>query len=233
MMFNFSPMYWAFMLPALLLSLAATVLTKVTFARYSKRPAASGYTGAQAARRLLDMQGLSAVAIEPVEGFLSDHYDPRTHTLRLSPGVYSSPSLSAIGVACHEAGHALQDATHYAPLKLRSAMAPAAQFGSFASYIFILIGAWLNAVGWIEVGIVLFSVAVLFSVVTLPVEWNASARAKELMVTSGIVSHDEQGDAAKVLNAAFLTYLAAAITALLELLYWLWRLGLIGGRRRD
>ena len=237
MMFSFDPMYWLFLGPAMLLSLVATLMTKATFAKYSKIRAASGYTGAQAARRMLDMQGAGDVAIEQVGGFLSDHYDPRTRTLRLSPDVYSSPSLSAIGVACHEAGHALQDATHYAPLKLRSAMVPAAQFGSFASYIFILIGCMMSAghgTVLVEIGIVLFSIAVLFSVVTLPVEWNASARAKELMVTSGIVSHDEQADAAKVLNAAFMTYLAAAITALLELLYWLWKLGLIGGgRRRD
>jgi uncharacterized protein len=229
----FDPLYWMLALPGLLLAVWATILTKVRFAKYSRREAASGYTGAVAARRLLDRQGLSNVNIEQAEGFLSDHYDPRTKTLRLSPAVYASTSLSAIGVACHEAGHALQDAREYAPLGLRTAMVPAVQIGSFLSYIIFPLGFMMNSMGLIQIGIILFSLTVLFSLVTLPVEWNASARAKELMVSSGIVSSAERHDAAKVLNAAFLTYVASAVSALLTLLYYLLRSGLLGGRRDD
>lgn len=229
----FDPLYWALMLPAMVLSLVATIRTKLTFSKYSRVAAASGMTGAMAARRLLDRDGLHDVRIEPVRGFLSDHYDPTTRTLRLSPEVYGSNSLSAIGVACHEAGHALQHAHGYGPLGLRSAMVPAAQFGSYLSYLFLMGGMFLNVMGLIKVGVILFSVTVLFSIVTLPVEWNASARARRLMVAAGIVSREEQEDAGRVLNAAFMTYLAAAVTALLQLLYFLLRSGLIGGRRDD
>ena len=235
-MFLFGPGYFEyvlFMLPALILAGYATILTKVRFSKYSKVSAASGLTGAESARRLLDQQGLRDVAVEEVGGFLSDHYDPRTRTLRLSPGVYSSPSLAAIGVACHEAGHALQHATGYKALGLRTALVPAAQIGTYAPYIFFLLGALLNSLLLIKLGLVMFSLAVLFSLVTLPVEWNASARAKALMVSSGIVTYEEQADAGKVLNAAFLTYLAGAVMALMQLLYYLMRFGLIGGRRSD
>ena len=222
-----------FILPAIILAGIATILTKVRFAKYSKYAASSGLTGAQAARRLLDRQGLSNVEVEEVSGFLSDHYDPTTRKLRLSPAVYSSQSLAAIGVACHEAGHALQHATGYAALGLRTALVPAAQIGSYGSYFMLMIGFMLNRPGMIMLGIGLFSIAVLFSLVTLPVEWNASARAKRLMVSAGIVTAREQVDAAKVLNAAFLTYLASALMALLQLLYYLLRSGLLGGRRND
>jgi uncharacterized protein len=234
----FDPLYWIMMLPALLLAGYATILTKVRFAKYSHVEAASGITGARAAQRLLQTQGVSDVAIEEVGGFLSDHYDPTSKTLRLSPDVYRSTSLSAIGVACHEAGHALQHAAGYAPLGLRSAMVPLAQFGSFGSYIVLMLGFLLGpaaglGLGLVKLGIILFSVTVLFSIVTLPVEWNASARAKGLMVSSGIVSVSEQEDAAKVLNAAFLTYVASAVSSLMMLLYYLLRSGLLGGRRDD
>ncbi len=223
--------YIIFMLPALILAGLASLLTKTTFSKYSKQRASSGYTGAEAAERLLSMQGVGDVKIEQVEGFLSDHYDPSSKTLRLSPDVYASQSLSAIGVACHEAGHALQHATHYAPLALRSVMVPAAQFGSYGSYILIMLGTFTSALGLIKLGIVLFSVTVLFSLVTLPVEWNASFRAKQLMVAAGIVTPHEQKASGAVLNAAFLTYVAAALTALLQLLYHLLRAGLLGERR--
>jgi uncharacterized protein len=232
-MFGIDPLYMMFMLPALLLAGLATMLTRSAFGKYSRQRASSGLTGAQAAQRLLSLQGVRDVTIEPVNGFLSDHYDPRSRTLRLSPEVYGSPSLAAIGVACHEAGHALQHATRYAPLALRSALVPAAQLGSYGSYIFILLGMFTSVLGLIEIGIVLFSLTVLFSLVTLPVEWDASARAKRLMVSSGIVSPSEQGAAGAVLNAAFLTYIAAALTALLQLLYYLMRAGLLGGRKDD
>lgn len=220
------------MLPGLVLGGIASWITKTTFKKYSKVGASSRVSGAQAARRLLDSQGLQQVGIEAVDGFLSDHYDPRHRVLRLSPDVYQGQSLSAIGVACHEAGHALQHAEKYAPLQLRSALVPATQFGTQASYVFILGGMFLNFPMLYTIGALLFAVAVVFSLVTLPVEWDASARAKRYMATSGIVSPgaEEQG-AAKVLNAAFLTYVAAALTALLTLLYYLYRAGLIGGRR--
>lgn len=219
------------LLPGLVLGGLATLITKSTFAKYNKVAASSRMTGAQSARRLLDSQGLSDVNIEAVDGFLSDHYDPRNRVLRLSPDVYQGHSLSSIGVACHEAGHAIQHAEQYAPLQLRSAMVPATQFGSQLSYPLLIGGLFLNITGLIMVGAVLFSIAVIFSLVTLPVEWDASARAKRLMVSSGIVNQQEADDSGRVLNAAFLTYVASAVTALLTLLYYLYRAGLIGGRR--
>jgi uncharacterized protein len=230
----FDPHQLLFTLPGLILAIIATILTRVTFSRYSQVEAASGMTGAEAAHRLLASQGVSGVTIEEVQGFLSDHYDPSTRTLRLSPAVYRSSSLAAIGVACHEAGHALQHATEYTWLGLRTALVPATQFGSNLAYVCFLIGALMNFNPTvILIGAVLFSVAVAFSIVTLPVEWDASARAKRLMVTAGIVSVREQAAAGRVLNAAFLTYVAAAVTALLQLLYYLMRAGLLGGRRDD
>lgn len=230
-MFGIDPLYIMIMLPALILAGLASLLTRSTFSRYSKQRASSGLTGAQAAQRLLSIQGVGNVAIEKVDGFLSDHYDPRSRTLRLSPDVYASTSLSAIGVACHEAGHALQHATRYAPLALRSTLVPIAQFGSYGSYIFIMLGIFTSALGLVKIGILLFSVTVLFSLVTLPVEWDASCRAKQLMVSAGIVTPAEQKYAGAVLNAAFMTYIAAALTALLTLIYHLMRAGLLGGRR--
>jgi len=224
-------LYLILMAPALILAGLATLITHLTFSKYSKQRAASGMTGAEAARQLLSSEGVHDVTIEPVRGFLSDHYDPTSRTLRLSPGVYQSDSLSAIGVACHEAGHALQHAAGYGPLGLRTALVPVTQFGSYGSYIFMLIGAFTNSLAFYKLGILLFTLIVVFSIVTLPVEWNASARAKRLMVSSGIVSVGERAIAGKVLNAAFMTYLAAAFTALMELLYHLMRAGLIGGRR--
>jgi len=229
----FDPLYLLLAAPGLILAIIASVLTRTTFSKYSKIAAASRMTGAQAAQRLLSGQGVNDVTIEQVDGFLSDHYDPTTKTLRLSPGVYGSQSLSAIGVACHEAGHALQHAQGYAWLGMRTALVPATQFGSTGSYIFIMLGMFMRFPGLILIGAALFSVTVVFSIVTLPVEWDASARAKRLMAWSGIVSYDEQKDAAKVLNAAFMTYVASAVTSLLMLLYYLIRSGVIGGGRRD
>lgn len=225
--------YIIFMLPAMILAGLATLFTQITFAKYSRREASSRMTGQEAARRMLSMQGVQDVKIEPVNGFLSDHYDPMTRTLRLSPGVYQSTSLSAIGVACHEAGHALQHAEHYVPLTLRSALVPVTQFGSFASYILFMLGMLLRSFMMLKLGILLFALGVIFALVTLPVEWNASARAKLLMVKAGIVSPAEQPMAGSVLNAAFLTYVAAAFTALMTLLYYLIQAGLLGGRRND
>ena len=229
----FDPYYLLFALPGLILAIIATIKTRSTFEKYAQVTASSRMTGAMAARRLLDQQGLSNVRVEQVQGFLSDHYDPTTRTLRLSENVFGSTSLSAIGVACHEAGHALQHATGYAWLGMRTAMVPVTQFGSWGSYLFIMLGMFMQHPKLMLIGIVLFSITVAFSLITLPVEWDASARAKRLMVSAGIVSPTEQDDAAKVLNAAFLTYVASAVTALLTLLYYLWRAGLLGGRRDD
>ena len=229
----FDPAYILFALPALLLSLYATVLTKSRFARYSQIQPSSGMTGAEAARRLLDRQGLHDVEVDQTQGFLSDHYDPSSRVLRLSPDVYGTSSLSAVGVACHEAGHALQHASGYAWLGFRNALVPVTQIGSYLSYIVLMLGFMLQHPKLIVLGIGLFFVGVVFSIVTLPVEWDASARARRLMVASGIVAQTEQEDAGKVLTAAFLTYVAAAVSALLTFLYYLMRAGLLGGRRDD
>jgi Zn-dependent membrane protease YugP len=229
--YSLDPMYWMFALPGLLLAGIASLMTKGTFDKYSKVRSEKGLTGAEAAKRLLDGAGVDDVRIEQVSGFLSDHYDPRSKVLRLSPKVYGESSLSAIGVACHEAGHAIQHAQSYAWLNFRSAMVPAVNFSSTFSYIVLIGGFLLNSLGMVTLGIILFSASVLFSVVTLPVEWDASNRAKTLMVQSGVVDRIEAQSAAAVLNAAFLTYLAAAVTSALTLIYYLYRAGLIGGRR--
>jgi Zn-dependent membrane protease YugP len=229
MMMFYDPVFLMFMIPGLILSLIASIATKSTFMKYSKVPASSGMTGAQAAEAMLSSAGVYDVAIEPVGGFLSDHYDPSSKTLRLSDNVYASRSLSAIGVACHEAGHALQHAEGYAPLGLRSALVPATNFASNFSYWIILLGFIFHSQQLVLAGAILFGAAVVFAIITLPVEWNASARAKKLMITSGIVSEGEGVMAGKVLNAAFMTYLAAAVSALLTLIYYLMRAGILGG----
>ena len=229
----FDPLYLLFALPALVLSGIAQMLVKSRFAKYSKIAPRSNMTGAEAARRLLERAGITNVRIEPTRGVLSDHYDPRGRVLRLSEPVYNARTISAIGVACHEAGHAIQHATAYAPLNLRTAMVPVVQFGSQIGVWVILAGAVLNIMGLALLGVALFSASVLFAIVTLPVEWDASARAKKLMVASGIVIPSEERDAGSVLNAAFLTYVGAAVSSIGTLLYYLVRLGHIGGRRRD
>lgn len=228
----FDPLYLMMLLPAILLAGLASMLTHGTFRKFSRVTSSSGMTGAQAAYRLLESQGIHNVEIEPVRGFLSDHYDPASRKLRLSPDVYNSRSLSAIGVACHEAGHALQHADHYLPLGLRSALVPAAQIGSNGSYIIFILGIFMGIPVLMKAGVMLFALVVLFSLITLPVEWNATARAKRLMVEAGIVSPREQKSAGAVLNAAFLTYVASAFTAIMTLLYYAMRAGLLG-RRSD
>lgn len=236
-MFPFDPLYLLFAAPALILSLFASMKVKSTFSRYSRIPSRSGMSGAQAAASMLRAAGVNNVEIEMTQGFLSDHYDPLKRKLRLSPEVYRSNSLSAVGVACHEAGHAIQHARAYAPLMIRSAMVPVVQFGSNFSMWFIMAGFLFSATNvgrsLLLLGIGLFSLAVLFSLVTLPVEWDASRRAKKEMVRAGIVSTAEVSSSSAVLNAAFLTYVAAAISALMTLLYYLIRAGLLGGRRNN
>lgn len=230
----FDPLLMMMLLPALLLAGIASLMVKVTFSKYSKVRSYSGMTGAQAAERMMRSNGIYDVTVEQTSGFLSDHYDPSKKVLRLSPQVYQSNSLAAIGVACHEAGHALQHANQYAPLMLRSALVPVTQFSStFAFWVFFA-GLMFRVQPLVYVGCALFAAAFLFSVVTLPVEWNASSRAKQHMVMSGIVSPGQEREAGRVLNAAFLTYLAAAISSLMTLLYYLMRAGIIGGgRNRD
>ncbi len=220
----FDPMYFVFLAPGLALSLYATWKTKSTFSKYSKIGSQKRMTGAQAAALMLQRNGIDDVKIEHTNGWLSDHYDPRKKVLRLSNDVYSSHSLSAIGVACHEAGHAMQDANGYAMLNLRSALVPVTNFSSIFSYIVMIGGFLLQFRGLILVGVCLFSVGVVFTLVTLPVEWDASRRAKIAIDEVGMLSPEESRHASKVLNAAFLTYLAAAITSLLTLVYFLFRL---------
>lgn len=217
----FDPLYFVFALPGLILALIATMLVKSTFHKYARLAASSRMTGAEAARHVLEAEGVYDVKIEMTQGFLSDHYDPRTNTLRLSPDVYNSPSLSAIGVACHEAGHALQKAHAYAPLAMRSALVPLTSFGSQLAMPVFMLGMFAQLPFLVNAGIWLFIGVVAFAIVTLPVEWDASARAKRLMVRAGIVSIQEQEHASKVLNAAFLTYVASAVSAILTLAYLL------------
>ncbi|MCX6995775.1 MAG: zinc metallopeptidase [Kiritimatiellaeota bacterium] len=225
--------YWMLTVPGLLLALLAAWLTRRTFNAYAHSRASSGLTGALAAQRLLESAGVDGIAIRVTHGLLSDHYDPRDRTLNLSPAVYRSNSLAAIGVACHEAGHAIQHAQFYGPLKLRTDLVPAQMLGSQLAYPLFFIGLLMHFPPLIKVGLALFALAVLFALITLPVEWDASARAKRLMVSAGIVTSREQRSAARVLNAAFLTYLAGAALAMLQLLSLLIQSGLLGGRRRN
>ena len=225
----FDPLYFIILAPGLALSLYATFRTKSTFSKYSKVGSRSGLTGAAAAELMLKRHGVNGVRIERSGGWLSDHYDPSKKALRLSEDVYSSQSLSAIGVACHEAGHAMQDAQGYSMLGLRTALVPATNFSSTFAYILLIAGVFLQFTGLIFLGVCLFSVGVVFSLITLPVEWDASRRAKVAMDEAGMLSPEENRHASKVLNAAFLTYLAAAVTSVLTLVYYLIRLGVLGG----
>lgn len=231
----FDPIYFLFILPGLALSMWASYRTKSAFTKYSKVKAASGLTGAQAARRMLDIAGLQDVKILRAQGFLSDHYNPMSKTLNLSAEVYDLPSLASIGVACHEAGHAIQHAKHYKPLWVRSLLVPTANIGSSLGYLVMAVGLMLSGPqgpGIIFMaGVALFSAVILFQLVTLPVEFDATARAKERVVADGIVTSSERVGIDRVLNAAALTYIAAVISSLLTLLYFLMRAGLLGGRR--
>lgn len=225
---------WTYLLVLIgvLLSMAASAKVNGTFRKYSGTWSASGMTGAETARRILSAQGIYDVTVREVPGNLTDHYDPRTKTVNLSASVYGSTSISAIGVAAHECGHVIQDATSYAPLRIRAALVPVANFGSRLSWPLILIGVMIGGLGspMVEVGILLFSLAVLFQLVTLPVELNASSRALKILGDSRILRTDEVSRAREVLGAAALTYVAAAAASLLQLL----RLVILfGGRRRD
>ncbi|MBI3665810.1 MAG: zinc metallopeptidase [Acidobacteria bacterium] len=198
----FDPTYLLFILPGFLLSLWASFRVKMAFKKYSQVPSARGLTGAEAAREMLSMAGIHGVQIEEAHGLLSDHYNPLNKTLNLSENVYNSRSIAAIGVACHEAGHAVQHARHYQPLWLRSLLVPTANIGSSIGYIAMVLGLMLSSTNLVLVGAVLFSAVLLFQVVTLPVEFNASSRAKQLVVEYGIISPNEREGVDRVLNAA-------------------------------
>lgn len=226
-------LYILFSLPALLLGLWAQSRVRSAFNKYSRVRLGTGLTGAQVARRILDASGLYDVVIEPVRGFMSDHYDPRSRTLRLSPDVYQGYSVAAAGIAAHETGHALQHGKGYLPLKFRTAMVPTVQVGSWLGPIIFIIGLLMQPVfgttlAW--VGIALFAAMVVFSLVTLPVELDASRRAKQILVSQGIVFQQELKGASAVLDAAALTYVAAAVQAVSTLLYYTFLL--TGNRRR-
>lgn len=222
--------YILIMLPCFILSLICSASVKSNFNKYSKVINSRRLTGAQAAQQVLMAHGVTGVRIEPVQGNLTDHFDPRTNVIRLSESVYNSQSVSAVGVACHEAGHAVQHAEGYVPNKIRSAIVPVANIGSRLSWIILVIGMLLpvqfNFV--ITIGIVLFSASVLFTLITLPVEFNASSRALQTIKSSGMLNPDEYAGAKKVLTAAAMTYVAAAATSIMQLL----RLLLILNRRR-
>jgi uncharacterized protein len=230
-MLMFDPMYLLFIAPGVILSLWASFRVKSAFKKYSQVRTMRGLTGAEAAEEMLRYAGIGDVRIVRAQGMLSDHYNPLNKTLNLSEGVYDSNSVAAVGVATHEAGHAIQHARHYAPLWVRSALVPTANIGSGIGYFVMLIGLWMASTNMVLVGAVLFSAVLLFQIVTLPVEFNATNRAKALVLEDGIISAQERQGMDAVLDAAALTYVAAAISTLLTLLYFLMRSGLLGRRR--
>jgi Zn-dependent membrane protease YugP len=243
----FNPTYLCFMAPAFLLMAVASWYVNAAYKKWSQVRAQSGLTGAQAAQRLISSavysvdggEGLRNVRIMGIGGNLTDHYDPRDKTLKLSPGVANTPSVAALAIAAHELGHAVQDSEGYLPMRLRSALVPAVNIGSNLGWILIIAGLFLNSmhfvwgvnVAWL--GVIAFSAGAVFALATLPVEFNASARAKRMLAESGIVaSEEEQRGVNNVLNAAALTYVAGLLTAVLQLLYYVSLVGGMGGRRR-
>ncbi len=233
----FDPVYWLVIGVGMLISLWAQAMVKGNFLRYSQVESRSRMTGSEVARRILRDNGIEDVSIERVGGQLSDHYDPRSRTLRLSEPVYGSQSLSALGVAAHEVGHAIQHARGYLPLQFRSAWVPVANHGAGISMFVILAAFFLGGVGTVlgknlaVLGVVLMGTTTVFTLITLPVEFDASRRALISLSEGGYLDREEIGGAKKVLNAAALTYVAAFVTSLMTLFYYAYRLGLIGGRR--
>jgi Zn-dependent membrane protease YugP len=233
----FDPMYFVFLAPGILLALWAQWRVKSAYAQASRIPARSGYSGAEAAHALLQTAGVPGVQIEPVQGFLSDHYVPGQRVLRLSPEVYAGRSLAALGIAAHESGHAIQDATRYPLLVLRNGMVPLASLGGTLSWIIIMVGFLLmtaesflgKPVLWLGIGA--FGLTVVFQLVNLPVEFDASRRARVALAEGGLITAEEDVVVKKVLDAAALTYVAATLTGILTLLYFLFRAGLLGGSR--
>lgn len=228
-MFFYDPTF-ILLIPALILTVWAQFKVQATFSKYSHVQSYAGFTGAQVARKLLDANGIYDVGIEPVRGNLSDHYHPTKKKLFLSESVYNESSIAAICVAAHEVGHAIQHQEAYKPLSIRSMLVPAANFGNYTAWILFILGLILSIPPLVEVGIVLFSFVVIFQLVTLPVEFNASSRALAQVSYHGFLTNDELRGGRKVLNAAAWTYVAAALMAILQLL----RLLIIfGGMRRD
>jgi hypothetical protein len=230
MMFFFNPTYLIFMAPAFILMMITSWYVKHAYNKWSRVKSSSNLTGTQAAQRLIANGSLYDVKIEGVSGNLSDHYDPRSKTLRLSQGVANSSSIAAVAVAAHELGHAMQDAEDYLPLRFRAALVPAVNIGSWLGWILIMIGLFLNMLNLAWMGVLVFSGGAIFALATLPVELDASARAKRLLANTGIIyTEQEQKGVNNVLNAAALTYVAALVTAVMQLLYFA---SLITGRRR-
>ncbi len=227
--FYFDYYYLLLVVPALLITVWAQYKVKSTFARYSRVLSSRGISGSRAAEDILRGAGLYDIRVEPVAGSLTDHYDPRAGVIRLSQDVYGSTSVASIGVAAHEAGHALQHAEHYAPLKLRNAIIPLTNLGSTLSIPLVLIGYFMGAQPLVTAGIVLFSLVVVFQLITLPVEFNASRRAIAIIGQQTMLSSEELQGAKKVLTAAALTYVASLLVSLANLL----RLVLLFGRRRN
>jgi Zn-dependent membrane protease YugP len=230
-MFYFDPLYLVFALPAFLLALYAQWRVQAALGKYSRVHTGRGATGARVARAILDGYGLHNVAVERTGGFLGDHYDPLHRTLRLSPEVHDTPSVAAVGIAAHEAGHALQHAEGYWPLQIRTAMVPVVQFGSYLGPIVFLLGFLLQMTPLAWAGVFLFAGVAVFALVTLPVEFDASRRAKELLAGQGYAWGDELAGVSRVLDAAALTYVAGLAQALSTLLYYVFLL--TGFRRRD
>jgi Zn-dependent membrane protease YugP len=231
-MFLFDLMYFVFLAPGLALAIWAQAKVSAAYAEGSRIPARAGLSGAQAAAEVLRAEGVTGVEIAPVRGQLTDHYDPGQKVLRLSQGVYDGQSLAALGIAAHEAGHAIQHAVRYWPLVMRNLMVPAAGLGSSMAWIVMLAGLVLRWGDLIFFGIMLFSATVAFQLVTLPVEFDASRRARHALQATGLVSPEEDVTVARVLNAAALTYVAATLTSILTLLYYLWEFGFLRGRRQ-
>lgn len=227
----FSPTYLIYMLPAFILMGLTSWYVKSSYNKWSRVQASSRLTGAQAAQRLLSTGSIYGVKIQTVAGDLTDHYDPRDKTLYLSPGVANVASVASVAIAAHELGHAMQDAEDYLPLRFRSALVPVVNIGSNLGWILIMIGLFLRFTELAWLGIIIFAGGAVFALATLPVEFNASARAKQLLVQTGIIQTDEeQRGVNAVLNAAALTYVAGLVTAILQLLYYVSLVG--GGRRR-
>lgn len=226
----FDPLYIVVMIVGAVLSFGAQAWVRSATSRWSRVPLSRGLRGVDIAHAILKARGVRGVRVEEVGGFLSDHYDPRSRTLRLSPGNYNGRSVTAAGIAAHEVGHAIQHADGYAPMALRQTMVPVANIGTNLGVMMVMIGLLLGAGGLARLGVVLFGGFVLFTLVTLPVEFDASLRARRLLLKTGLVTEREAQGIARVLTAAAATYLAAALTAIMQLLYFALRAGLIGGR---
>jgi len=219
----FDPQYLAIMVVALVLGFVTQGYVNSAYRRWSRVPLETGRTGAQVARSMLDSEGLQGVGIEMVRGNLTDHFDPKANVLRLSEGVYSGASVASAGVAAHEAGHAVQHARGYAPARIRMALVPAASIGSQAAWVLIVVGLWMQIIGIAWLGVAMFGAAVLFQLVTLPVEFDASRRALASLSTTGSLSENQVAGARNVLTAAAMTYIAATLISIMQLLYWVGR----------